>query len=303
VKRALPWLRWVASALVLALAAWLLWRQLRTLSLAQLQAALRAMPPAAIALSLLATAVSFACLAGYERLATQWIAPGRIPRGTAWRVGMSAHAVANTLGFHPLTAVALRLRSYRALGIDAATLAKIVASVGACVVTGMIVVVLVALGWSQVLAGRGAMVVALAAFGAAALALLRMRLRLGRQALSPVYAHVGRVAGIGLLEMGADIAALAVLVPAGALPGGPAFVLLFVSAILLGVVSHAPGGIGVFEAVMLAAAPPARRAEVLAALLAYRGLCNLLPFAIASLALGLGWLRRREASSMPGTRA
>jgi hypothetical protein len=102
-----------------ALAAWLLWRQLQRHGLAQCSAALRALPPAALAACLVATALSFACLAAYERLATQWIAPGKVPRAVAWRVGLEAHALANTLGFHALTAAALRVRTYRAHGIDA----------------------------------------------------------------------------------------------------------------------------------------------------------------------------------------
>ena len=87
---------------------------------------------------------------------------------------------------------------------------------------------------------------------------------------------------------------------------GPAFVVLFVSATLLGIVSHVPGGLGVFEATMLAAAAPTARAQVLAALLAYRAIYNLLPCALALLALATGALRGRmrgEFSSTAGTRA
>lgn len=286
-KRVPAWLQWTASALVIALAAWMLWRQLQSMSGAQLVAALRATPPSLIAASILATAVSFACLAAFERLSTQWIAPGRVPRGTAWRIGLEAHALANTLGFHALTAVALRLRSYRLHGIDAVTLAKIVALIAASVATGVVAIVLVALAWSQVLAGRGLLVVLLAIALVAAFAVLRLRLRQFPTA-SQVLAHLGWISGLGLLEMASAVGALALLVPAEALPGGPVFVLLFVSAMVLGLVSHAPGGLGVFEATFLAAAAPARREEVLAALLLFRLVYNLLPCALALLAIGLG---------------
>jgi uncharacterized membrane protein YbhN (UPF0104 family) len=67
------------------------------------------------------------------------------------------------------------------------------------------------------------------------------------------------------------------------------------------VVSHAPGGLGVFEATILAAAVPPARAQVLAALLAYRAVYNLLPFAFALLAVAAGSLRDRF-NSMAGTR-
>jgi uncharacterized membrane protein YbhN (UPF0104 family) len=284
---------WLASLLLVALAAVLLWRQLHGLSLRSLGAAVQALPASALAASLVATALSFACLAGYERMATQWIAPGKIPREVAWRVGLEAHALANTLGFHALTAVALRLRTYAAHGIDAATLAKIVAATGGCVATGVVAIVLSALAWTQWLAGRAGMLLAIALFLGAAIAVLGLRLQqfLSR---SPVLAHAGRLALVGLLEMAAAAAALWVLVPAGALPPGPWFVLLFVSAQLLGIVSHAPGGLGVFEAAILSAAAPSARTDVFAALLAYRLLYNLLPCALALLAIGIGWARGRH---------
>jgi uncharacterized membrane protein YbhN (UPF0104 family) len=94
--------------------------------------------------------------------------------------------------------------------------------------------------------------------------------------------------------MACAVAALWVLVPAGALPAGPWFALLFVSAMLLGIASHSPGGLGVFEATILSAAAPPSRAEVFAALLAYRALYNLLPCALALLAIGIGWARGRR---------
>jgi uncharacterized membrane protein YbhN (UPF0104 family) len=300
-KRARPWLRWALGLLVMALAAWLLWRQLQGLSLAEVRNALASLPSSAIALSLLATAVSFACLAMYEGFATQWIAPGKVPRATAWRVGLVAHALANTLGFHPLTAVALRLQSYRAFGIDAARLAKIVAAIGGCVATGVLGILAVAGLWSLWDAGQSALLLVLlpAAIGAGMLLRERLRMLFPRKRMP---AHVGRVIGVGLLEMAAAICALAVLLPVGALPGGPAFVFLFVAAMVLGIISHAPGGVGVFEATMLAAAEPAQRAGVLVALLAFRLLSNLRPCALALLVLAAAGMRARF-SSTAGTRA
>jgi uncharacterized membrane protein YbhN (UPF0104 family) len=292
-RPARAWMGWALSLLVLGLAAFLLWRQLHALDSQLLRAALLALPRDALVASALATALSFACLAAYERLATQWLAPGKVPRQVAWRVGLEAHALANTLGFHALTAVALRLRTYRAHGIDAATLAKIVATIGGCVVIGVVAVVLLALAWSQVLAGRGPMVVMLCVFLAGAFALVRARVQ--SMLRSQAFAHVGLLLALGLVEMAAAIAAFALLVPAGALPAGPMLALLFVGAMLLGIVSHSPGGLGVFEATILSAAVPARHAEVLAALLAYRVIYNLLPCALALLSVGLGWLRGRHS--------
>jgi uncharacterized membrane protein YbhN (UPF0104 family) len=289
------WLRWSASALVLALAAVLLVRQLRGLDPAQLRAAWSTISPAALVACLAATALSFGCLAAYERLATQWFAPGVIPRAVAWRTGLVAHALANTLGFHPLTAVALRLERYRACGVDAFALAKIVAAIGACVAGGALALLAAAGAWWLWRWSPVAGLAAIAAVAAGGALLHAARPRGLPQA--------GRVFALGLLEAAAATVAFVVLVPAGALPEGPALVLLFVGASVLGVVSHAPGGLGVFEATILAAAAPGTRAAVLAGLLAYRLLYNLLPCALALLALAAGALRRGRLSSTAGTRA
>jgi uncharacterized membrane protein YbhN (UPF0104 family) len=62
------------------------------------------------------------------------------------------------------------------------------------------------------------------------------------------------------------------------------------------VVSHAPGGLGVFEAGMTAILAGRGRPDLLAALLLYRLLYNLLPFALAVSALGLRSGRRNLAN-------
>ena len=297
-----PWLHWLASLPVLALAAWLLWRQLRELSFEQLWSAMQALSPNALLVCLACTTVSFACLAAYERMATQWLAPGKIPRATAWRVGLEAHALANTLGFHAITAIALRMKTYRGHGVDAGTIAKIAATIGGCVATGAVSVVVLALAWSQVLAGRAWLVAAAALALVAGVVVFHVRTREFYRD-SPVLSHAGILVLVGLVEMGAAVAAFEVLVPHAALPGGPTLILLFIGAMLLGIISHSPGGLGVFEATILSAAPPADHAGVLVALLAYRTMYNLLPCALALVAVGVGWARGRHREPRPSSNA
>ncbi|MEO7964525.1 MAG: lysylphosphatidylglycerol synthase domain-containing protein, partial [Gemmatimonadaceae bacterium] len=70
---------------------------------------------------------------------------------------------------------------------------------------------------------------------------------------------------------------------------GPARLIgFFVIAQIAGLVSHVPGGLGVFETVMLVLLRPyAPPAEVMAALLAFRGVYYLLPLAMATLTFGV----------------
>jgi phosphatidylglycerol lysyltransferase len=71
----------------------------------------------------------------------------------------------------------------------------------------------------------------------------------------------------------------------------PAFAAVYTGAVLLGVISHAPGGLGVFEATMLAIFHEHGRAEVMAGLLLYRVIYNFCPFLMATFALAFEDLR------------
>jgi hypothetical protein len=62
---------------------------------------------------------------------------------------------------------------------------------------------------------------------------------------------------------------------------------IFVSATLLGFASHAPGGIGVFDATMLIALWQFDREDVLAGLLLFRLIYYVVPFAAALTVLGV----------------
>jgi uncharacterized membrane protein YbhN (UPF0104 family) len=70
--------------------------------------------------------------------------------------------------------------------------------------------------------------------------------------------------------------------------------------VVLGIVSHAPGGLGIFEVAMLAGSPAQGRAGILAALLLYRIIYNLCPFLLAVAALA-GEEMRAAISSKAGS--
>ena len=62
--------------------------------------------------------------------------------------------------------------------------------------------------------------------------------------------------------------------------------MIFVSATLLGFASHAPGGLGVFDAAMLVALWQFDKEDLLAGLLLFRLLYYIVPFALSLLILG-----------------
>ena len=80
-------------------------------------------------------------------------------------------------------------------------------------------------------------------------------------------------------------AVLYVLLPAEARPGLPYFLAIYVGALSLGTLSHAPGGLGVFEATMIAGTGHDHSADVIAALVLYRLVYYALPFIIGLVGL------------------
>jgi uncharacterized membrane protein YbhN (UPF0104 family) len=89
-----------------------------------------------------------------------------------------------------------------------------------------------------------------------------------------------------------------VLVPDEPQIGFITVAVIFVSATLLGFASHAPGGLGVFDAAMLVALWQFDREELLAGLLLFRLLYYIVPFIFAVIILGI----REIVINMGGTR-
>ena len=90
-------------------------------------------------------------------------------------------------------------------------------------------------------------------------------------------------------------AALYVLLPAVDQMSFAVFVGLYLLALLAGLVSNVPGGLGVFESLMtLALAPFTAGPAVIAALLVFRGIYYLLPLGLAALLLGVLEVHRRR---------
>ena len=103
---------------------------------------------------------------------------------------------------------------------------------------------------------------------------------------------------IGILDLACCSLAMYMLLPGEPNIGFVTVAVVFVSATLLGFASHAPGGLGVFDAAMMVALWQFDKESVLAGLLLFRVLYYLTPFAIALLILGTReiWL------NMHGTR-
>jgi hypothetical protein len=104
-----------------------------------------------------------------------------------------------------------------------------------------------------------------------------------------------RQLALGAMDVIAGAAVLYVLLPQGANVPFATMLAAYVFACLLGIASHAPGGIGVFEATMLLALPGVPREPLLGALLVYRLCYYLIPFLLALTLLGVRELSLRAS--------
>jgi uncharacterized membrane protein YbhN (UPF0104 family) len=275
----------VLFVIVLGASAWVLTRVAHAITLAQLTDAIATTAHWRIAAAIAFTAISFGALASYDVIAARLAAPGAVPSIAAAFAGATGSAVSHTLGFHAVTGSAVRYRIYRHWGVGLRQIARILALSWAALGLGFLAALSAAFLMEpshRVVGGfMAAALAVLLAWMARAPRSLRFRkikLSLPSGRLAPTQVLIGAV------ETAATVAALYVLIPTGIAPPFSLLAIAFIGSGLLGIVSHAPGGIGVFEASMLSIFPSGHTG-LLAALLMFRLIYNILPFVVSAIGL------------------
>ncbi|MEZ2418303.1 YbhN family protein [Luteibacter sp. RCC_6_2] len=299
-KTVAVWLaKHVLMLAILGVAVFLLHRYIARMAWHDVRDAVDRIPRWHVAGSIAAALLSWACLTAYDVFAVETVVPGKVSMRMKIFAGATAHAICNALGFHAITGTALRYRILSTRGVSAADVARVVGLVGFAVAMGFAAVAAIALmlepsiahGWGRWL---GAALVSLFVLLLRWLAGKHDELRVWKFSTPvPSARSAGAQIVIGVLEMIGAIAAMYLLLPTEIAGSFLDFAPIYVGAIIAGIVSNTPGGIGAFEALTLAAFPQEQRAQVLAALLAYRVIYGLGPLAIASLALGAFELHNR----------
>ena len=284
----------------------------RELHFSHIRAALHALTPWQIAASLLFTALSYMTLTGYDVLALRIIG-----RPLPWRVAalasFTSYTLSHNLGLSLLTGGSARYRIYTAAGLDGPDVARVIGIASATFWSGVVTVASVALlarSGPIELAGVAIPAAVSHAIAATILVLIaaiimlcgnaRGPLRLWRLSVPlPTIPQALAQIALAVLDTGTAASALFVLVHGAAPALLPAFILAYALGIVAAVLAHVPGGIGVFEAVVLAVLP-GDRSIAFAALIAYRVIYYLLPLAVAVAILA--WregLRRRHLLNHP----
>jgi phosphatidylglycerol lysyltransferase len=262
-------------------------------------------PKPALLGALAATVVGFVILLGYEWSASRYAGVNLPPRTLALG-GFTAFAIGNAIGLSLLSGGSVRYRLYARHGVGAGDVAHM--TLFASLSLGCALPPLAALATlSNLPAASAALRLSeglLASIAGAVLLLCAIlaigiyRRRLPEQPLPDnLLVKAGRrtlrlpgrrLTLLQLLITALDIAAAATVLYL-LLPEAPpfgAFLLVYLLALAAGVLSHVPGGVGVFEAILLAAfADKLGAAPLAAALLLYRLIYVILPMLVACVLL------------------
>jgi uncharacterized membrane protein YbhN (UPF0104 family) len=244
-------------------------------------------------------AAGYITLTFYDYFALRTIGRHEVPYVTAALASFTSYTIGHNLGAAVFTGGAVRLRIYSAWGLDIVDVAKIAFITGLTFWLGNVFVLGFALAcapnaaaavtqlplWANRLLGLTALF-AIAAYVAWLLPKPRIIGRANwRIALPDASLSLVQI-GIGILDFAAGSLAFYMLMPATPAIGFVVVTVAFVSATLLGFISHAPGSLGIFDAAMLIALAQFEKEELLAALLIFRLQYFVVPFVVAVLILG-----------------
>lgn len=303
----------VAAVLLTALILYALQHLTREIRYHDLLAAIHRTSSERILLAVLATAASFIALSGYDFSSLRYVGAAVKPR-VVMLTSFIAYALGNTVGLGVLTGGAVRMRMYSAAGVETPQVGRAIAFNALAFGIGISTLGALGLLWGgkqvAVIAGLAPnllrtlavlLLMAIAAF--LTLCAARPELPLGSRIKLrlPTAKLALQQLAISVVELVFSAAALWFLLPHAAI-GFPGFLAFYAIAITLGIISHVPGGLGVFEATMLLAYSGSLPIDRLAgALVLYRGIYYLLPLLVAVAMLAIFELRVGVAA--PVTRA
>ncbi|MEC3862081.1 bifunctional lysylphosphatidylglycerol flippase/synthetase MprF [Mesobacterium sp. TK19101] len=293
----------ILGAGLFALGLYALYHLLKPVNPADVAAQIRATPMGALAAALGATAIGYVALIFYDWFGLRFIGK-TLDRGIVALGGFLGYAFGNTIGVSVISGGAVRYRIYSAVGLNVFEVAAVSGYIAAALGTGLTLVGISALAvhpgavgaWLPyapstiqiVAAGITAVSVALIAWMSVSQRSLSIR---GHELHLPPPADLAGQLVVTLIDIAAASFALWVLLPAGK-PDYATFVAVYAAATMIGVLSHVPGGIGVFETVVIGTLPASVPVgDAAAALLLFRLVYYLVPFALAFLLVALNEIR------------
>jgi len=254
---------------------------------------LYATPAQALLEALLLTTCSYLVLTLYDLLGVR-NAGGRLRWRTVATASFTAYAVAHNVGFSAVSGGSVRYRIYSTAGLTGMQIAQVIVfctltfAVGAAFMGGLSLFLRPAVA-GQVLHLSPLLAKAI---GISLMGLVVLYIGTGYIRRTPISFRGAQIqlpgpgmslmqVAVACLDLCLAAGVLYVLMPAGSTGGYVAFLGIYLLAAGAGLVSSVPGGLGVFETVLLLLTPGGQADAKLAAVLAYRAIYYVLPFLLA----------------------
>ena len=306
----------VLSGTIITIAAFTLAHMLRDVDLDKIIQALRGTPSRNIVIAAPLIGAAYVTLTFYDLFALRTIGRNDVPYRVAAFAAFTSYSIGHNIGATVFTGGAIRFRIYSAWDLTVIDVAKLAFVTGLTFWLGNAFV----LGLGMAYAPHAASAInhlpasinralALAMLSAIVLYLAwvarrpRVIGRDGWQVRLPSARLTLVQIGIGFLDLGLSGLAMYALTSSGHEVGFVTIIVTFVLATLLGFASHAPGGLGVFDAAMLVGLHEIDKEALLASLVLFRLLYYIVPFSIALTLLGCreAWLSVRAAQARATT--
>lgn len=275
------------------LSGYLLYHEVRNISLAELGNSLLAIDKLHWLLAGLATLGAYVALAWYDRIAMAHLGK-RISWWFITLCSFTTYALAHNIGASVFSGAVVRYRAYRSKGLTPQEIGILIVFCSLTFALGTLLACGSVLVLQPSVLDR---IIEVSPWVARALGMLLLTLvglyifgawrqlppwRLGKWHIEyPRLKVVARQLMAGPLELLCAAAIIYFALPAEHNPGYLTVLGVFLASFSLALLSHAPGGLGVLEVTFLAALPELPTADVLAALIVFRGFYLLLPFALA----------------------
>jgi glycosyltransferase 2 family protein len=299
--------------LIVVIAGAALFRLLRDIDLDEVVAALRAKSVRELMIAGGFVLAGYVTLTLYDFFALRTIGRNAVPYRIAALAGFTSYAIGHNLGATVFTGGAIRFRIYSAWGLSIIDIAKIAFVTGLTFWLGNAFLLGFGMSYAPVAASA---VNQLPAWVNRGIGLSGLMFIVGYLIwLMPRPRVVGRSdwrivlpglrltvvqIGIGVVDLTLGALAMYMLLPDRPAIDFITVLVIFVTATLLGFLSHAPGSLGVFEAAMLVGLPLFQKEGLLASLLIFRLLYFVFPLFLAALLLSLRELRLAAGSLRSG---
>jgi len=279
---------------MLCLALWALHLLAKEVNYHQVRAYVQSISRARLLLAALLTAMGYAVMTLYDRFALASIGR-KLPWKLVTLISFISYAFSNAVGLSLLVSGSIRYSFYIQSGLSTKEVAKVVLFctssfwLGLLALTGVTLLCVPLPPELPLAAFRVpcALLLTLVPLAWLVGGLIKRPIRIWRWRVSmPSVATGVRQILVGAFDWGLAAAVLYVLMPDELNNGFGHFLAIFVIAQIIGLISHVPGGLGVFEAVMLAGfgatGNEALAAPIIGALAAFRVIYYLLPLCMAT---------------------